>query len=243
MTNAPIISWYDGLLDKTKEIKNVISYGTVESDSSSNQRIFYIANNLNGSESVSKMEDVTFVTKDRSGGTGDSPGNIVEAVRDNWVHVRVDSLDEEDFTAVGKDNSHSVGTNGTTINPHASTSTEWTASSVLAVGEYIKPTVDNGFIYKVSVGGTTGSSEPSFIATEGSVVTDGAVQYIAEAKEYTAGTNEILGVANSVLEDGSNAEDAGANFIKLTTYVDVPVTASSGKNSFIQRVCTGSLIQ
>lgn len=242
---SPIVSWHEGTQDKIDEITGAkkVDYGTVESDFSSNQKAFYIWNNRDGETDVSKMEEVTFITKDRLGGTGDTVGNIVEAVRDNWIHVRVDTLDGDGFDPVGKDGAKVVGTTGTTINPKAGAATTWVTGTVLSVGDYKKPTVENGFIYKVSVGGTTGGAEPTWSLTEGNVVTDETVQYIAEAKTYTPAAQEILGVKNSVLDDGSNASDAAGNFIKLTAFAEVPVTASSGKNQFIQRIFTGALIQ
>lgn len=238
----PIISWMTSQ-NMDDEITSVISYGTVESDSASNQKAFYIWNNRNGDSDVATMEECVFITKDREGGTGDTPGKIVEAVRDNWIQVRVDTLDEEEFTAVGKDGGKAIGTNGSTKNPNAETAVEWSTGVAVSVGDYIKPTVANDFIYKVTVGGTTDATEPSWSLTEGAVVNDDAVQYTTIPITKTPAAQEILGVANSVLEDGSNASDAGGNFVKLTAYADVPVTAGSGKNSFIQRVKTGSLIQ
>src|SRR5690625_4975709 len=98
----PIVSWYESTNDVSNEITDLVQYGTVDADTDSAQKTFYIWNNRNGSEDVSKMEEVTFTTRDRLGGTGDTTGNIVEAVRDNWFQVRVDSLDETTFTPVGR---------------------------------------------------------------------------------------------------------------------------------------------
>lgn len=243
MSNQPKISWYEETQETSKEITTVVDYGTVEADFPSNEKVFYIWNNRNSNESVSKMEEVTFVTKDRNGGTGDTVGSIVQAVKDNWLQVRVDTLSESSFTAVGKDHAHPIGTTGTTINPHLATATEWSTGAVLTTGTYVKPTASNDFIYKVTVGGTTGASEPTWALTEGNVVNDDAVQYTTVATSHTPSAQEILGVANSVKEDGSDASNAGGNFVKITAYADVPVTASSGKNSFIQRVDTGTHIQ
>lgn len=232
----PIVSWYETTANITNEIKGVVNYGTVESDSSSNQKTFFIFNNRNGDTDVSKMEEVTFTTKDRLGGTGDSVGNIVEAVRDNWIQVRVDSLNEQTFTAVGKDHSKIVGTNGSTTNPKSVTASTWATGVVYAIGDYVKPATANTFVYKVTKGGTTGGTAPTWSLTAGNVVTDGTVEYITVPIKLTPAVQEILGVANSVLDNGSNIADAGGNFIKLTAFAEVPVTASSGKNLFVQRV-------
>src|SRR5690625_3590802 len=94
----PIISWYESTNAVANEVKNLVQFGTVDADSDSGQKVFYIWNNRNGDKDVSKMEEVTFTTRDRLGGTGDTPGNEVEAVRDNWFQVRVDTLNETSFT-------------------------------------------------------------------------------------------------------------------------------------------------
>ena len=235
MTN-PIVSWYEADNKKASEVKDTVNFGTVDADSDSNQKVFYIWNNRNGATDVSKMEEVTYTTRDRDGGVGDTPGNIVEAVRDNWFQVRVDSLNELSFTAVGKDGVKQVGTNGSTTNPNSTTASTWATGVAYNVNDYVKPTVANQFMYKVTKAGTTGGTEPSWSTTEGNVVTDGTVEYTAIRITKTPAVQEILGLANSVLDDGSNATDAGGNFIKITVYAEVPVTASAGKNLLQQRI-------
>lgn len=232
----PLVSWYEGNNAKVNEILGTVNYGRVDADTESPQKVFYIWNNRNSLDDVSKMEEVTFTTRDRAGGTGDTQPNIVEAVRDNWFQVRVDSLNETGFTAVGKVATKPVGTNGTTINPNAATASTWAIGVTYAIGDFVKPTVANTMIYKVTKAGTTGGAEPSWNLTEGNVVTDQTVEYIAIKINKTPAAQEILGVANSVLADGSNAANAGANFVKLTVFADVPINASSGKNLLLQRV-------
>lgn len=236
MANEPIIFWYEGDNRVENEIKGVVNFGTVDADSDSNQKVFYIWNNRNGNTDVSKMEEVTYTTRDRKGGTGDTPGNIVEAVRDNWFHVRVDSLNETGFTAVGKDKVKEVGTNGSTINPNAATASTWASGVAYETDDYVKPTNENQFIYKVTKAGTTGGTEPVWSTTEGNVVTDGTVEYTTIGISKKPATQEILGLANSVKNDGSDAINAGGNFIRLTVYAEVPVTASAGKNLLQQRI-------
>lgn len=244
MANEPVISWYEGTNAMSSEVKSTVNYGTVDADTDSGQKTFFIWNNRNENEDVSKMEEVTFTTRDRLGGTGDTPGNEVEAVRDNWFQVRVDSLDESSFTPVGKGGSSStnttgvkeVGTTGSTKNPKEASAATWAAGVLYSEGDYVKPISGNDFIYKVTSGGTTGGSEPSWSTTEGSVVTDGSVEYTSVKIRVTPGTQEILGLANSVQADGSNAEDSGGNFAKITVYAEVPVNASAGKQLLVQRI-------
>lgn len=238
----PIVSWYEEENKKDKEIKGVVDYGTVDADTDSPQKIFYIWNNRNGDTDVSKMEEVTFTTRDRQGGTGDTPGNIVEAVRDNWFQVKVDSLNETGFTPVGKGGLENpsgvkeVGTNGSTTNPNAASASVWATGVDYVEGDYVKPTVDNEYMYKVTTGGTTGGVEPSWSVTEGNAVSDGTVEYVAVKIKKKPATQEILGLANSVLEDGSNADEAGGNFIRITVYAEVPIDASAGRNELVQRI-------
>lgn len=239
---TPIISWYEGTNKESDEITGVVQYGAVDADSDSTQKTFYVWNNRNGSEDVSKMEEVTFTTRDRLGGTGDTVGNIVEAVRDNWFQVRVDSLDETAFVSVGKGDISSptgtkeLGTTGTTINPNVNNAVTWEASATYDEGVYIKPSSNDQFIYKVTVSGTTGGSEPTWSLTEGNVVTDGTVEYTTIEVKKTPAAQEILGVQNSVLASGEDAKDSGGNFVKFTVFAEVPFSARGGKNLLVKRV-------
>lgn len=239
----PIVSWYEGDNSESSEITDVVQYGTVDADSPSDQKKIFIWNNRNGNEDVSKMEEVTFTTRDRNGGTGDVVGNIVEAVRDSWFQVKVDSLAEYSFTPVGKGDGTTnpsglkeIGTTGSTTNPNAATASEWATGVSYVEDDYVKPTTHNDFIYRVNVAGTTGSTEPTWSVVEGNTVTDGTVEYIAVKIEREPAAQELLGLKNSVLADGSNAEDGGGNFAELTVYAEVPITASAGKNLLMQRI-------
>lgn len=230
MANIPQISWYEGENKESSEV-SYANFGTVDADDDSIAKTYFIWNNRNGDENLSKMEEVTYTTRDRLGGTEGA-----EAVRDNWFQVKVDSLNEEEFTAVGKDGVKEVGTNGSTINPNAATASEWATGVQYEEGDYIKPTSDNEYFYRVTVGGTTGGNEPAWTTTEGNVITDGTVEYTAIKISKTPAAQEILGLANNVEADGSNADDAGGNFIKITVYAEVPIQASAGKNLLMQRV-------
>lgn len=244
MSKQPIVSWYENSNATVDEVVSKVSFGTVDADTDSPQKTFYIWNNRNGDEDVSKMEEVTFTTRDRLGGTGDTQGNIVEAVRDNWFQCRVDSLDESGFTPVGRGGEgeenpsgvKAVGTTGSTLNPNEAHALIWQESTAYTEGEYVKPTSSNDFMYKVTVPGTSADSEPEWIMNEGAVVTDGTVEYVAVEINKTPGKQEILGVQNNVSEDGSDANSAGGNFIKITVYAEVPITASAGRNQLAQRI-------
>lgn len=55
----------------------------------------------------------------------------------------------------------------------------WVSGTTLSASQTTRriPTVPNGFVYEVSVGGTTGGSEPTWPTTVGATVTDGTVTW------------------------------------------------------------------
>lgn len=242
MANAPIVSWYEGTNEKSKEVTGVVNYGIVDADSASAVKTFFIWNNREGKEDCSKMEEVVFTTRDRQGGTGDTPGSVVEAVRDNWFQVRCDTLNENDFIPVGKggvENAsgvHPLGTLGSTTHADAKSAVAWDALTVVSLNTAIAPDVDNGFIYIVTKAGTTSTTEPTWLTEEGAIIKDGDVEFTAVEKIKTPGAQEILGLKNNVKADGTNADEAAGNFVKISVLAEVPITASAGKNELLKRV-------
>ncbi|QQP10909.1 hypothetical protein FJQ98_16835 [Lysinibacillus agricola] len=243
MSERPIVSWYEGTNTTATEVKTTVNYGTVDAFSDSPQKTYFIWNNRGGTKDCSKMEDVKFTTRDRNGGDGSSAGNIVEAVRDNWFRARVDSLNEQVFTPVGKggvgtenpSGTKFLGTNGTTTNIHSSTASVWIKETKLTIDAYVKPTVDNGFIYKAVNAGETGATEPSWLTEEGKSVFDNGVEFVAIKIDKKPNAKEILGLANNTKADGSNANLAGGNFVQVTVFAKVPIDASAGKNTLLKR--------
>lgn len=239
----PIISWYE--VNNATEITGTIDWGTIDAGSDSPEKVFHIWNNRNGAADVSKMEEVTFTTRDRAGGLGNTVGSIVEAVKDDWFRVKVATLNETEFKQVGSGLSgttnnpsgvKAVGTTGKTKNPKAATAVTWTGTAAKVVGDIVKPTVDNGFIYEVTISGTTGAAQPTWTTTEGNTVTDGSVTYLAIQIEKQPATQEILGLANSVLPNGTNVADGAGNFITVAVFASIPDNASAGKNELVKRV-------
>ncbi len=53
----------------------------------------------------------------------------------------------------------------------------WTATTAELVGQYVTPKTANGFFFKCTTGGTTGSTEPTWPSTVGTTVTDGSVTW------------------------------------------------------------------
>lgn len=234
----PVVSWYQGTNTTSTEVKARVSFGQVNADDTSPPITHFVWNNRAGLEDAPKMEDVTFTTRDLQGGDGTTVGFEVEAVANNWFQGKVDTLGQNTFTPVGRGGVGTVnpsgllklGTLGTTTNVNAATATAWTADATLSLNQYIKPTLGNGFIYKVTKAGVAGGAEPTWLTTEGLIVNDGTAILTAVKIDKKPADQEILGLANNTLPDGSNASAAGGNFIQLTTLVDVPNDATSGKN-------------
>lgn len=240
--NAPVVGWFEDSLALEDEVVETINYGTVEAGTDSVEKKFFIINNRNGETDVPKMEGVTFTTRDRQGGLGNVPGQEVEAVKDNWFMIRVDSLSEDSFTAVGggggaNGTQKELGTNGSTTSRHYSEATEWTANTEFELGQFVKSTDGaDTFVYLVTLPGTSGGTEPSWNQSEGENTTDGTVTYKSYRVVQTPATGELLGIANKIEDDGTGATDAGGNFAEITVYAEVPDDAKSGLNKLLFRV-------
>lgn len=234
----PVVTWIHGVNKKDNEVAGTFNFGIVNADDDSGIEKFFLWNNYGGVADAPKMEDVTITTRDLDGGDGSTSGKIVEAVRDNWMKVRVDSLGESGFTAIGKggvgttnpSGVKALGTKGQTKNVNADTAIVWTAEQTWSLGTYVKPTVDNGFIYKVTEAGLGGATEPTWLTTEGLMVNDGTAILTAYKIMNTPATNEILGLANNAQDDGVGVEDAAGNFAEFSIMASVPAQATTGRN-------------
>lgn len=89
---APVITWYN-----TANIAAVSSWaiGIVDAGTESDELEVLIWNNRGGVTPVSDMQNVVITTKDSTG------ANAGDLVLDTWVQVKVNSLGESTFTAVG----------------------------------------------------------------------------------------------------------------------------------------------
>ena len=64
--------------------------------------------------------------------------------------------------------------------------TTWSANTALSSGAVIAPTSgNNGILFKVTVAGTTGSSEPAWVNTIGDNVYDNNVQYVSFSSTFS----------------------------------------------------------
>lgn len=234
--SAPIVGWYEDSLATSDEVTQVINYGTVEAGTDSGTKKFFIINNRNGEVDVPKMENVVFTTRDRQGGVGDTPNQEVEAVRDNWFMIRVDSLQESNFNPVGKDHDKAIGTNGSTTSRFADIATTWTPNTQYTIGQFVEPTTGGDFIYQVKIEGESDGSEPAWANTDNADTVDGTITWRSYRIVQTPATQELLGLANKIDDNGSNATNAAGNFAEVTVYAEVPPTASSGINRLLFRV-------
>lgn len=114
--SVPIITWLDATHSKPVDVP--YNFGVIDAGDLSPVHTFNIWNNRGGTTDVSTMEDCTITTRDMSGGLGDTAGNEIEVVKNNWFHAQVDSLDETDIgeesSRIGKDYSKPIGTTGAT---------------------------------------------------------------------------------------------------------------------------------
>ncbi|WP_110932428.1 hypothetical protein [Paenibacillus bouchesdurhonensis] len=114
--SQPVITWMNAT--HTQQVTAPHNYGVIDAGDWSPVHTFNIWNNRSGTTDVSKMEDCTITTRDMSGGLGDTVGNEIEVVKNNWFHAQVDSLDETDIneesSRIGKDYSKPIGTTGVT---------------------------------------------------------------------------------------------------------------------------------
>lgn len=231
----PIISWYDSA--HVSQVTTPFDFGVIDAGDESNVYTFNIWNNRNGEESVSKMEDCTITTRDMSGGLGDTTGNIVQAVRDNWFHAQVDSLGENDLSQsssrIGADFSKPIGTTGSTTHRKNTGATTWTLSNAYTVGQAVIPTSANGYLYICTTAGTSGSTQPTWPTIVGSTVVDGTAVWETAKISNTPAAQEILGVAN----DGTPANGAG-NFTTISFQVECPLDADAGRQNLKLRVNT-----
>lgn len=96
---APIVSWYTA--DNSSQVTQW-DIGTVDAGSISNTFTVLIWNNRGNSTAVSDMTNCSITTKDNAG------GNTGELVTNTWIEVKVDSLSETSFSAIGGTVTHDL---------------------------------------------------------------------------------------------------------------------------------------
>jgi len=79
----------------------------------------------------------------------------------------------------------------------------WSANAAAALGDPIRPTVRNGYVYECTTAGTTGSSEPAWPTTPGQTVTDGSVVWTCRNNYSLAQGSLVSG--DFTIADGDNS--------------------------------------
>lgn len=69
---------------------------------------------------------------------------------------------------------------------------KWSNNTNYNVGDWVKPTVGNGFVYVAVTGGTSGSSEPSWPTTVGQSVNDNTVQWVCINGRIAVGIEDLI---------------------------------------------------
>lgn len=250
--NSPVVSWYN--VDKVNpansnrvQIAQPFDFGVVDAGYTplpTDYYSFIIWNNRNNRiDDAPKMEDVSIGIKDLNGGNGSTVGQEVWAINGGitgtgvkWFHAKVDSLGQTDadFAQIGATLTKPIGAglNKSTENPSVAVAVVWKASTSFNIGDVVKPTVDNGFVYKVKTAGLTGTVQPTWSTVEGESKVDNVVEFITvKSLKTTIANNEILGGVNRG-NDSDWATKSTANFSIITLKCEVPLDARAGRQDF-----------
>lgn len=131
---------------------------------------------------------------------------------------------------------------------------DWVASTSYSAGDTVKPTTENGYIYRCTSGGTSDSSEPSWPTTIGNTVTDNTVTWecwsvnvseseLADGNGYTAGGQTLTNVAVSINTtdgrvelDADNPSWTASGGAIPTTGAAVVYNSTHAKNTVVQAI-------
>jgi len=159
-----------------------------------------------------------------------------------WNGVAGD-LSDEPCTVTGNDAQITDSTKRI-LNPNVTVTFSqavWAASTAYSLNDLRVPTSPNGFVYKVTTEGTSGSVEPTWPTTIGATVLDGTVEWTCDHLcrlvniDYANGTAHFSGVPAPVTCSGTGAYVPTGNLVKTgylyewTLSVDLEV---SEYNSF-----------
>lgn len=117
----------------------------------------------------------------------------------------------------------------------SNTATAWVASTGYALGQIVRPTAPNGYVYACTVAGTSNSSAPTWPTTVGNTVTDGGVTWknlgnnltLLSAAATTWAASTITARFAVIYDDtGSDATSA------LIGYIDFASDMSSSNGNF-----------
>lgn len=125
-----------------------------------------------------------------------------------------------------------VGVAETTAN---SWGVAWAATTAYAVGQVVRPSATNGYIYRCAVAGTTGSTPPTWPTVFGQDVTDGSVTWVncgssitvftALAQTFTAASG-TLSPTCAVIYDAQSGTPSTEPLVTLSTFASTPTATS-----------------
>ncbi len=133
----------------------------------------------------------------------------------------------------------------------SNTTAAWSASTAKSVDDRVRTTAANGYRYKATVGGTTGSSEPTWPTTIGNTVADGGVTWVCEQKIHEAAEVKLaatqsgltgatagapLTLSTQILSGSANAADIWVRLDDATATVGTETELTLTTNSVVEDV-------
>lgn len=126
------------------------------------------------------------------------------------------------------------------------TASTWAATTAYTAGQFVKPTVADGNVYKCTTGGTSGAVEPTWNTTEGATTTDATVTWTAYAIQTV--TDEVMQLSGTEVRILGNGYAPGSIVVKditgVTTHAlttDYLVVDIIGGYKGIKRVAGGGI--
>jgi hypothetical protein len=131
------------------------------------------------------------------------------------------------------------------------TTPAWSAAAAKSVNDRVRTSARNGYRYKATVGGTTGSSEPTWPTTIGNTVVDGTVTWVCEQKLHEATEAKLattqsgltaatpgaaLTLGTQILSGSANAADVWVRLDDATATVGTETELTLTTNSVVEDV-------
>lgn len=143
-----------------------------------------------------------------------------------WADVSSAEVAGTNYTAGGK----ALTTVTVTKTAANSWATTWAASTAYKLGDIVRPTSGNGYVYRCTVAGTSAGSEPTWPTTIGGTVADSGVTWQNAGKwlvklscDTITWTSLLLTTpanatpSHAVLYDDSHASDSLIGYWEVTT--------------------------
>jgi len=133
----------------------------------------------------------------------------------------------------------------------ANTTQLWSATTAKSANDRVRTSAANGYRYKATVGGTTGSSEPTWPTTLGNTVVDGTVTWVCEQKlhekaEIKLATTQAglagatagapLSLSTQILSGSANATSVWVRLDDATATVGTETELTLTTNSVVEDI-------